>query len=394
MEFINSAESQKLLNYVMKYPFSPKAEKYFFQKAPAGSCHFYLKKYVVRNAALIEVFRANNPLLVATALERAEEDPAVVEEFLNHGEYNAVMKYLKRHDVPQYAERKLVASGSEKAILDYASSRRLSPFAKYDLIMRGNHKAVMLIISKGRLNEREKTAILEHGRKDEVDFLIECEANRKQHKTLKQMRLIRFGSQHEIERFIAGSLFCKEAELFFYKHGAFALLVNYFKHYKPDGGQEILLNRNDRTEILGYLSKHWLCESSEKLLLQRGVHAEIKAYIKKHYFRDEREVHFIKRGKHREIMLYLAAHSLNDEAQLELVYRRNQEEIMYFISRYPLADIAANALMKCGSDEAIDLWLQNATEPPQAKPAAAPRKKAEKTHHQEILQSSAAWRRL
>lgn len=51
-------------------------------------------------------------------------------------------------------------------------------------------------------------------------------------------------------------------------------------HYQIPNGQEMILKREDRPEILGYLSKHWLCEASEKLLLKRGIHAEIKAYIK------------------------------------------------------------------------------------------------------------------
>lgn len=276
-------------------------------------------------------------------------------------------------------------------------------FAKYDLIMRGNHNIIMLVIAKGRLNEREKLALLTRGTYEEVNFLIETQSNRKEAEKLRQMKMIRFNSRKKVEQFIARRRFVQEAEDFFFKHGAFSLLVKYVMHYQIPNGQEMILKREDRPEILGYLSKHWLCEASEKLLLKRGIHAEIKAYIKKHCFHDEPEVHFVKRGNHREIMLYLANHSLCDEAQRELIYRRNNEEIMYFISRYPLADIAVEALCKCGSDTAFDLWMQdlprrqNGSEDLAfASAKAVFHRPAAKTKNpaREFLAASPAWHRL
>ena len=102
-------------------------------------------------------------------------------------------------------------------------------------------------------------------------------------------------------------------------------------------------------------------------------------------------------------MLYLANHSLCDEAQRELIYRRNNEEIMYFISRYPLADIAVEALCKCGSDAAFDLWMQDlprrqngsedlasaSAKTGFSRPAAKTKNPA-----REFLAASPAWRRL
>ena len=333
LEFIRSAEPKQLVAYVVNNRFSARAEKQLIKRGITEASLFYIKAYGLKEPAQVEVFRANRPQLVDAVLESAADPCRTIALLLTHGEYNTVMKYLKRHDVPQYTERDIVWSGSEKAIISHINRHRISMFAKYDLIMHGNHNIIMLVIAKGRLNEREKLALLTRGTYEEVNFLIETQSNRKEAEKLRQMKMIRFNSRKKVEQFIARRRFVQEAEDFFFKHGAFSLLVKYVMHYQIPNGQEMILKREDRPEILSYLSKHWLCEASEKLLLKRGIHAEIKAYIKKHCFHDEPEVHFVKRGNHREIMLYLANHSLCDEAQRELIYRRNNEEIMYFISR-------------------------------------------------------------
>lgn len=206
------------------------------------------------------------------------------------------------------------------------------------------------------LNEQE---ILEYGTFEEVNALIEAQTDLREKTKLKQMKMTRFCNIKHLTRYIAGRRLMREAEEFFFKHAPVPVLVNYIKRYNIPNGQNILLQRCSKGEIISYLSKYRLCEESEKLLLKRGVHAEIKAYIKKHYFNDEQEMHFIKRGKHREIMLYLAKHSLCDIAQKELIYRRNNEEIMYFIRQYPLADCAVEALYRCGTDRTLEFWLVN-----------------------------------
>ena len=403
LEFIRSAEPKQLVAYVVNNRFSARAEKQLIKRGITEASLFYIKAYGLKEPAQVEVFRANRPQLVDAVLESAADPCRTIALLLTHGEYNTVMKYLKRHDVPQYTERDIVWSGSEKAIISHINRHRISMFAKYDLIMRGNHNIIMLVIAKGRLNEREKLALLTRGTYEEVNFLIETQSNRKEAEKLRQMKMIRFNSRKKVEQFIARRRFVQEAEDFFFKHGAFSLLVKYVMHYQIPNGQEMILKREDRPEILGYLSKHWLCEASEKLLLKRGIHAEIKAYIKKHCFHDEPEVHFVKRGNPREIMLYLANHSLCDEAQRELIYRRNNEEIMYFISRYPLADIAVEALCKCGSDTAFDLWMQdlprrqNGSEDLAFAPAKAVfNRPAAKTKNpaREFLAASPAWHRL
>lgn len=134
----------------------------------------------MKEPAQVEVFRANRPQLVDAVLESAADPCRTIALLLTHGEYNTVMKYLKRHDVPQYTERDIVWSGSEKAIISHINRHRISMFAKYDLIMRGNHNIIMLVIAKGRLNEREKLALLTRGTYEEVNFLIETQSNRKE----------------------------------------------------------------------------------------------------------------------------------------------------------------------------------------------------------------------
>lgn len=364
LEFIRSAEPKELMAQIAKRRFSRKAEKPLIARKIFAASLFYIKAYGLCDAAKIEVFRTNTPELVAALLEVTADSPETVKLFLDHGEYNAVMKYLHAHDdVAQYPERELVWHGTPADILRHLGRYRMSAFARYDLIMRGNPAIIRRIITKGRLNGREKMAIMTRCPYELVEFLIETQTNLKEAKKLRQMQMIRFSSNKKLEKFIKGQRFVREAEDFFFRYGAFPVLVSYVKRYNIEGGQEMLLKRSNRGEIISYLSKHRLCEASEKLLLKRGIHAEIKAYIKKHCFSEEQEVRFIKRGNHREIMLYLANHSLCDLAQIELLYRRNNAEIMYFISRYPLADAAVEVLQKCGSDEAFKLWMQDIRRP-------------------------------
>ena len=395
LEFIRSAEPNKLLKIVMKKRLSPKGEKALIMRGLTEISLYYIKAYGLSPISKIEVFKSNNPILVSALLETPT--PETLEIFLTHGEYNRVIQYLKRHDVPNYKERELIWSKDEAELLRYMEQHRLSPFAKLDIIMRKKENQIMKLIAKNKLNEREKLAVMRFSGYECVCLLIEVQTNRKETKKLSQMKLIRFGTEKQIENFIRYNRFTAEVEEFFYQYGAFRSLVSYFKRYMIENGQEILLKRNERTEILGYLSKHWLCEESEKLLLKRGVHSEIKAYVKKHYFHDEQEAKFIQRGKHREIMLYISVHSLNDQAQKELIYRRNQEEIMYYISHYPLAECAVEVLYKCGTDAAWDLWMQNPLG--EDKINLPPTEKYKKTRQyrsptQEFLRTSAAWQKL
>ncbi len=393
--FIQSAEPNNLLKAIMKKRLSPKGEKALIKRGLTDISMFYIKAYGLSPISKIEVFKSNNPLLVSALLENAT--PETLEIFLTHGEYNSVMRYLKRNDVPNYHERDLIWSKDEAKILSYMEHHRLSPFAKLDIIMRKKDTLIQKLIVKNKLNEREKLAIMRFGSYESVMLLIKVQTTVKEADRLRQMKLIRFGSDKQIENFIRHQRFKAEVEEFFYQYGTFSALVNYFKHYMIEGGQDILLKRNERNEILNYLSKHWLCEESEKLLLKRGIHSEIKAYIKKHYFHDEQEVKFIQRGKHREIMLYLTVHSLNDKAQMELLYRRNQEEIMYYISHYPLADEAVEVLNKCGTDAAWDLWMQNPLGEEKEEFTISPKLKKKKHHSSpthDFLRQSAAWQKL
>ena len=222
LEFIRSAEPKQLVAYVVNNRFSAQAEKQLIKRGITEASLFYIKAYGLKEPAQVEVFRANRPQLVDAVLESAADPCRTIALLLTHGEYNTVMKYLKRHDVPQYTERDIVWSGSEKAIISHINRHRISMFAKYDLIMRGNHNIIMLVIAKGRLNEREKLALLTRGTYEEVNFLIETQSNRKEAEKLRQMKMIRFNSRKKVEQFIARRRFVQEAEDFFFKHGAFS----------------------------------------------------------------------------------------------------------------------------------------------------------------------------
>lgn len=356
-EFIPTATPRELLNRVQKQRLSPLGERLLIKRGISDISLLYIKLYGLRTGAMIDVFKGNDSDLTNALLET--NDPTTMKLYLTHGHYASVRKYVKMHEEAPFPERDILWQKDPEKIMNYLKHHRLSAFGKLEVIMRGNAKMIMLMLGKGGVNEREKLALLKYGSYEAVTFLIGSQTNPKEAEKLRQMRLIRFGTRRQIDNFTKHRRFVQDAESFFLEFGEFKALVGYIMHYQIKNGQDILLKRNERCEILNYLSKHWLCEESEKLLLKRGNHVEIKAYIKSHYFQPEQEVKFIQRGKHREIMLYISEHSLSDQAQLELFYRRNQEEILYYLSHYPLADIAVEALNKCGSDEAIDLYMQD-----------------------------------
>ena len=374
-EFIPTATPRDLLNRVQKQRLSPQGERLLIKRGISDISLLYIKLYGLRTGAMIDVFKGNDTDLINALLET--KDLTTIKLYLTHGHYASVKKYVKIHEEAPFPERTILWQKDSEKIMHYLKHHRLSAFGKLEVIMHGNAKMIMLMLSKGGLNEREKQALLKYGSYEAVTFLIGTQTNPKEEEKLRQMRLIRFGSRQQIEKFTKYRRFMQEAESFFLEYGEFKSLVGYIMRYHIKNGQDILLKRNERCEILNYLSKHWLCEESEKLLLKRGNHFEIKAYIKSHYFQTEQEVRFIQRGKHREIMLYISKHSLSDVAQVELIYRRNQEEILYYLSRYPLADIAVEALNKCGSDEALDLYMQTPLTTPTDTLYSIPQKKSQ-----------------
>lgn len=360
LDFIRTASPKQLYERVQQKGFRLKAEMNLVQRKIHRVTLLYIQKYGLSSgAARVEVIRMNNRELIHAMLQNSSKTPEAIHDFLNHGNYQTIKDYLEHNHVPEYAEQYLVQKGTFSDLINFTRRHGLSPFAKYDLIMRGESPIIYYIINNVILDEREKFAIAYHCNKEEIDYLCADMRKSSTKDALTQIRLIRFGSQHQIKEFIKTKRFVKKAEDYFFEHGDIELLIQYIKHYNIEEGSKRVLERSHPKEIISYLSKNWLCESGEKLLLKRGNHLEIKAYIKKHNFTDENEVHFIKRGKHREIMLYLANHSLNDQAQKELFYRRHNDEILYFITHYPVADIAEPIFMKCATDEAIDVYMNS-----------------------------------
>lgn len=364
LNFIQTSEPCELLAYIANTAsFRAKSEKALVLRGCTEATRLYLKKYGLRSAARIALFRANHSVLVKETLLLYATSAEVLNEFLTHGAYHTIKHYLRLAKVWLYPEQEVIETGSEQEILSLIKNHKTSAFARLEVIMRGNPRLVDAIIVKGRLNEREKLAIMEHSPWQEAALLTDLERKDEQKKLLQQLLLIRFSSERKLEAFIARQRFCKTAEDFFFRFAPFEVLVKYIKHYNIPNGQDILLRRGTGNKIMRYLSRNHLCPSGEKLLLDRGCHAEIKVYIKQFYFSEDNEVRFIKRGNHREIMLYITKHSLCDEAQRELIYRRNHAEIMYFVSSYPLANIAEDALLKCGTSEQIRAYNENAFVP-------------------------------
>ena len=97
LEFIRSAEPKQLVAYVVNNRFSARAEKQLIKRGITEASLFYIKAYGLKEPAQVEVFRANRPQLVDAVLESAADPCRTIALLLTHGEYNTVMKYLKRH---------------------------------------------------------------------------------------------------------------------------------------------------------------------------------------------------------------------------------------------------------------------------------------------------------
>ena len=362
LNFIRSAPEKELIAQIKASRFSHvTAEKELIKRGFTSAIEVYMRLYGFRSGARIAIFRSNelkwiNMLL---ALEEGHIEP--LQEFFAYGNYLFIWTLIhnetdEKSIAEVFPEQPLIEQKDYQTLMRKNRQGGLSPFAKLELIRRNVPFITELLIAEGRLNEREKLAVMEYADWDVINFLIENETKPARKQMYEEMKLIRFAHHGKLEKFIDHQRFSKNAERFFLMYGEFSLLVRYIKHYNIKNGSEVIINRAEPKEILGYLSKNQLCEKGEKLLLKRNKHREIKAYIKGHYFSEENEVRFIKRGRHNEIMLYLSRHSLCDTAQQELMYRRNSEEIAYYVSHYPLADVAEKAFLKCAPAEVIRHW--------------------------------------
>lgn len=355
IDFINSASYKELADYILAYPFSPKAENLFVEKATPKLVQFYIEQHGVAEGSAVYLFRQNHPSIVQVLLAYSQENRRNIKLFLEHGDYETVKRFVADFEVPELPEQEALERFDKDELLDMIHHVKLTSFAKLDIIMRGDEELKQTLIKNSKLDQRERDAVLYNGTKADVECLISQAAYAKSRAVMKQIQLIRFTRPRKLRPIIAQQRFVREAEELFMKTAPVDLLIEYVRHYRPEGGDAAIFNHRDDSMLLTYLSKSQLTEEGEHLLMKRGCHEEIKVYIKGHSLNAEDEVRLIKRGKHREIMLYLTRHTLSSEAQVELMLRRNSEEIEYYVMVYPntISEAGEKALKKYATPDIV-----------------------------------------
>ena len=355
IDFINSASYKALADYILANPFSPKAENVFVEKATPKLVQFYIEQHGVSEGSAVYLFRQNHPSIVQVLLAYSQENRRNIKLFLEHGVYETVKRYVDEFDVPELPEQAILERFDREEMLELTRRPKLSSFAKLDIIKRGDEELRHALIATGKFDRREQDAILYGGTKADVELLISRDQSAKTRAVMKQIALIRFTRPRKLRPIIAQQRFAREAEELFMKIAPADLLIEYVRHYRPEGGDAAIFNHRDDSLLLTYLSKSQLTEEGEHLLMKRGYHDEIKVYIKGHALNAEDEVKLIKRGKHREIMLYLTKHSLSSEAQVELMLRRNAEEMEYYVMVYPntISEAGEKALKKYATPDIL-----------------------------------------
>lgn len=356
IEFINSASYKALADYVLAYPFSPKAENVFVEKATPKLIQFYIEQHGVAEGSAVYLFRQNHPSVVQALLAYSQDgNRRNIKLFLEHGVYETVKRYVDDFEVPELPEQAILERFDREEMLELTRRPKLSSFAKLDIIKRGDDELRHALIATGKFDQRERDAILYGGSKDDVECLISRAEFVQSRAVMKQVALIRFTRPRKLKPIIKQQRFMREAEEFFMATAPIDLLMAYVRHYRPEGGDEAIFNHRDDSLLLTYLSKNQLTEAGEHLLLKRGNHEEIKVYIKGHVLNAEDEVRLIKRGKHNEIMLYLSKHTLSSEAQVELMLRRKMPEIAYYVMMYPdsISEAGEEALKKYATPDIV-----------------------------------------
>ena len=355
IDFIRSANYKELADYILAYPFSPKAERLFVEKATSKLVQFYIEQHGVSDGAAIYLFKQNHPAVVPMLLAYSQDNRRNIQLFLEYGVYETVKRYVDEFEVPELREQKALERFDESELIALVRSGSFSPFARLDAIKRGGEELRHAVIRKFKLEQRERNAVLYGGTKADVELLTSITKCVKTRAMMKQVALIRFTRPRKLKPLIAQQRFMREPEELFMATAPVELLIEYVRHFRPEGGDEAIFNHPDGSMLLTYLSKNKMVEEGEHLLMKRGFHEEIKVYIKGHALNAEDEVRLIKRGKHREIMLYLSKHTLSSEAQVELMLRRNTEEMEYYVMMYPesISEAGEKALKKYATPDIV-----------------------------------------
>ena len=350
VEFLQSADSTDILQYLSKHPLHKTTEKWFVETTENLFLRAYIGNHGLQDSSIIALLKANKRELVECAFLRHRQDPDKVKLILDHAAYKTAKYLVDTYQIPELPEQELLKKRDVKSLRALIAKGELSPYAKCDIIMRFDENLVMDVIRMGNLQTREFLALLSHCTYIVLQFVKEYEHNSKRRHLISQFELIRFKSRKKVQEYIAQKQFTRPAEEFFYQASEFDDLKAYVKKFKPADGEQALLHHPDRSKIITWLSKMKmpLSPEGEAILFKRGRHFEIKAYVKGHTLSPEYEARFIRRNKHREIMLYLVQHSLSSEAQIELIKRGNYNEIFVLITVYPLSDAAEETLKKYG----------------------------------------------
>lgn len=350
IHFIQTATDKEFLAYIAAHPFKNTVEPEIYQQRSAEISLAYIKKYGFDEATRCQIFKEDRSLLVPALLAWGEETKAkaVFKDFLAYGAYDTVKAYTETHECANYPEKDLFSAAKFNALRKLIKTQKLSPFAKLRVIMEGDNATLRTMIDSPlqNLDKREEDAFFTNATEENIDYWLLRHQRHPRYQTWQEMKIIRFGTNEDLENMIYQNRLAKDAEEFFFRYAPIELIEYYLRTYRPLKGLQYLFRYCKHTEVKMYLYRNLIEEDDAKFLLRRGNHDEIMLFIDKQHFNDENEVAFINRGVESEIMTYLRYYSLSDEAQLALVRGRNLTAISYFVNHYPLADNAYYEILK------------------------------------------------
>lgn len=164
-----------------------------------------------------------------------------------------------------------------------------------------------------------------------------------------------------------------------------SLLETYFKRYKLNDCNEIVLLERDASCIMKYTLKHHLSVEAEIALIKKGNLELIQSYLEKNGFfckamveavqsgnkqiitmmilqnyswADEGQMALVKLADEEMLKLYLGSHSFCEKAEAFMIESLSPEFVKSYIGEHSLQADAEIALVKRGNKELIEAYLR------------------------------------
>ncbi len=324
-QFVQEASDDELLRYIEQSAFrSPDTETLLLNCRKRNIVKEYIERHGLKPSPAVQVFRSDDQALVYTLLHRCRDNRVIMKSFLSEGHYGTIWGYIQNNDVPELPEQEILKQDNREEMLNLVEQGKGSPFFNLSVIRTNDAYMISKLIDcNSNLSLREKREILYTARMENVDQLIVSQEKSDFKAVMRQIRLLRFGAEKEVDAFIKCNRFKREAWEYFAKKMPFEMVVSYVKHYQPKGGDVALINHPEPDGLVKYLSKcKRLSEEGEDLLLKKGNYRLIKAYIKMHRFSLANEKKFIERGHSNEIQCYLKWNGYVYPEHVGLLYTR------------------------------------------------------------------------